>query len=392
MTNQSSTGSNPRLSKKPSESPGTVYGDLDKSVKVLMPVLLLGLLAALVLGLSANAMAAVILWVVACLVAGATVGFLFGIPKSAAPSAALPDKAGPGSASPRNEAGGRPNTNLEEVSDWLTKIIVGLGLVHLKDINAYILKISHTAAASLNATPTPRDVSVAMALVIGFVVLGFLFGYLYTRLFLQGAFQRSDYDMTKRSREALELELENTPPATMSVKGEDSMPTEEDRLSAERVRQIVPADQPEEALAPLRSLAAEFEQLRREMPYGNERTRKMADIAKKMKSLGLVATKFLPQLTQSHSPGERLAAIMALQMQFDPAYINWLAERLVVEPAFPGYQAAIAFLARLPTVGRVEAEEIKSAVKKAVQQRLDNGVEPETSLDQLCERILAHAQ
>lgn len=413
------------------------YGDLEKSTQYLMPILIVGVVAAWWLGFSADAAAKVLLWVMASLVAGGAVGFLFGIPKSASPGSTpadttkdTKDPKDTGHAEdakgtkdtvdtedkrsvPGNDGrGARPNTNLEEVSDWLTKIIVGLGLVHLKDISAYVSKISWTVAASLTSqpVPTPGEMSVAMALVVGFVVLGFLFGYLYTRLFLQGAFQRSDFDTFTRYLHGLQGTFQRsdidmypsyikatqqifdrTESGTEASLKKPVLPTKEDLKSAQKVLNVAPAD-PQVALAPLRSLAAEYEQLRRIESYGPERTKKMWEIVQKMKSFGLVATQFLPQLTQSFSPGDRLAAIVGLQMQFDPAYINWLADRLVQEPAFPGYQAASAFLARLPLVGRGEAEEIKNAVRNAIQRRRDAGIPPEPSLDELCNKILTVAE
>ena len=83
-----------------------------------------------------------LLWCVACLAVGGTVGFLFGIPRATAqpatPSAARTQDAGKAESklrsSDRDTEGGRPNTNLEEVSDWLTKILVGLTLVNLSTI------------------------------------------------------------------------------------------------------------------------------------------------------------------------------------------------------------------------------------------------------------------
>jgi len=52
---------------------------------------------------------------------GGLVGFLFGIPRSLAGIKTEDDKSQSGAY--------RANTNLEEISDWLTKILVGVGLV-----------------------------------------------------------------------------------------------------------------------------------------------------------------------------------------------------------------------------------------------------------------------
>jgi len=52
-------------------------------------------------------------------VAGSLVGFLFGVPQYRRPD----------HSSTRNaNSTTTPNTNLEQISDWLTKIIVGVGL------------------------------------------------------------------------------------------------------------------------------------------------------------------------------------------------------------------------------------------------------------------------
>ena len=180
------------------ERPKRDYEDINKVNTALLPLLGLGLAAATWVGWRACAVGPVLLWCVACLAVGATGGFLFGIPRSGSQSyrdnvdtddAKTGEKADPARSNTRAD-GGRPNTNLEEVSDWLTKIIVGLTLVHLKTIEERVMSISRNAAATLDVKPTDTDVSIATALIVGFAVIGFLCGYLYTRLFLQGAMMR----------------------------------------------------------------------------------------------------------------------------------------------------------------------------------------------------------
>lgn len=56
----------------------------------------------------------------ASFLAGGLVGFLFGIPRAVQ-----------GSTAPSGATQYQANTNLEQVSDWLTKIIVGVGLVQI---------------------------------------------------------------------------------------------------------------------------------------------------------------------------------------------------------------------------------------------------------------------
>lgn len=371
------------------------FEDIKKVNAALLPLITLGVAAAVWVGWRTCSVGAVLLWCVACLAVGGTVGFLFGIPRSGGQISK--QSAGPSTqndarfnsaASTQNKEISRPNTNLEEVSDWLTKILVGLSLVHLKRIEEKVMSISRNAAASLNSIPTASDISAATALVVGLTMLGFLCGYLYTRLFLQGAFSRSDYDM-RRFREVLAEEMSNASPEATPPSGEPSIPSNSDRQSAERVLQVAPTNRPEEILAALRALALEYEAIRRDMPFGSARTRKMSEIAVRMRTLGLIGAPFLRQLTQSSSPGERLAAVMILQMKFDPAYIDWLANRLVEEPAFAGYQAASALLARIRIVGGPEKLQIKTAVQTAMKKRDDLGLEPESERDKLAAQILA---
>ena len=148
---------------------------------------------------------AALLWAVGLLSLGWLIGFLFGIPKvlqgdaalaqlpsnppgggSAAANASAP---GNGAASPANRRSQYlVNTNLEQISDWLTKIIVGLGLINLKEVPALVSRLANFMAPVMGA-----DSNVfAAAVFIYFSVVGFLGGYIITRLWLAGAFYRAD--------------------------------------------------------------------------------------------------------------------------------------------------------------------------------------------------------
>jgi len=84
----------------------------------------------------------------------------------------------------------RVNTNLEEISDWLTKIIVGLGLYELKRIPTWIGELARVFASSLQRSD--QEQGVFGAAIVFFLICGFLMGYLVTRLYLQGALGRAD--------------------------------------------------------------------------------------------------------------------------------------------------------------------------------------------------------
>ena len=111
---------------------------------------------------------------------GGLVGLLFGIPRSAALGAA-------GSApTSRYQA----NSNLVEVSDWLTKIIVGVGLVQIGRVEPALSRLAANLKAPLGGQPS--SAAFGMGLVVANVLLGFLFFYLWSRSLLQRDLELSD--------------------------------------------------------------------------------------------------------------------------------------------------------------------------------------------------------
>lgn len=131
------------------------------------------------------------LWSLACLVSGAVIGFLFGIPR------VLQEARKTEEPQVNKRAEIKPlsyrmqvNTNLEQVSDWLTKIIVGVGLIELKNIPDYMNRAANFIGNGLDGGPTTNVFAGAM--IIYFALLGFLSSYLLTRLYLTSAFKRAD--------------------------------------------------------------------------------------------------------------------------------------------------------------------------------------------------------
>lgn len=80
---------------------------------------------------------------------GSVLGFLFGIPKILQHAGDAHPNKGEGSEALGNKAGPffMTNTSLEEISDWLTKIIIGLGLVQFEKILSCIY-VSASAASN----------------------------------------------------------------------------------------------------------------------------------------------------------------------------------------------------------------------------------------------------
>lgn len=360
-------------------------------------------------GWGTGALGPVFLWGIASIAAGGAIGFLFGIPRAGgaatpaanpagkAPSAA-PDTAGvpamPNAAAAGGGADGagaalRPNTNLEEVSDWLTKIIVGLGLVHLQELPGIVAATAANAAAGLSAHPTASHTSLATALIVGFAIEGFFLGYIYTRLFLQVAFARSDTDLRGSSRDALDALLASAPveKPDAAVSGAASLPSTQQRALAAQVEQLASSD-PRAAIEKMDALAREYERTRSSMASGDERTRMMTDIVGRMTVVALGALSQLDRLTTSVLPGDRLAAVVILKLRFDMKYADWLAQRLVDEVPFIGFQAASALLAASRLVGGTELDVLRAAVAKAQQMLVEKNWNNDPPRDRLIAEIL----
>lgn len=149
---------------------------------------------------------------------GALLGFLFGLPRGAAEAAQAaqatppPDagaanaaQAGAGAAGAVTAAAaavstghGFVNNNLLEISDWLTKIIVGAGLVGLKDLVAWLGTLGAAIGGGVGLTGGAGPVF-GGAVVTFFFAWGFLFVYIQTRTiisFIFASMERSLLDLS----------------------------------------------------------------------------------------------------------------------------------------------------------------------------------------------------
>lgn len=125
----------------------------------------------------------------AALAAGTLLGFLFGIPRRVSSgqtrmSRELRDT----SETPGGEAEKSWfSTNLAEVSDWLTKLLLGAGLVGLTQLGPPARSLINAVARGLRS-PTNPDADVGASLVTAgailslFSILGFTVGYALTTL------------------------------------------------------------------------------------------------------------------------------------------------------------------------------------------------------------------
>jgi hypothetical protein len=126
------------------------------------------------------------------------IGFIFGVPFSKDAAGAAPKVAG---APDRAESEGSPssyraNTSLEQISDWLTKMLVGVGLVEIKEAPAALHRLVQYLAPGVG---TGRQAETfVLSVLVFFAVSGFLFGFLWARLYLRRWLSDADRDLIEK--------------------------------------------------------------------------------------------------------------------------------------------------------------------------------------------------
>jgi tetratricopeptide (TPR) repeat protein len=136
---------------------------------------------------------------------GFFVGFLFGIPK-------------------RNivkEADYSLSTNLVDISDWLTKIIIGLGLIEMKKIPVALQSIGEYIQKETNGDRSIIVFSVCS--IVYFTVFGLYYGYNYMRLFLSSQFKSADDALLKISEKKEELDRKSFTPNLIDVSSTETI-------------------------------------------------------------------------------------------------------------------------------------------------------------------------
>ncbi|MDZ7626608.1 MAG: hypothetical protein U5J96_19430 [Ignavibacteriaceae bacterium] len=126
-------------------------------------------------------------------IVGAFIGFIFGIPRT------------PAAKDSENIAA---NTNLEEISDWITKIIVGVSLVQLNQLSGGIVELGNTLAHGMGNHPSSFVFSVST--MIFYFVGGFFLGYLWSRIYLPKILLTSMEEGYRRKMKEKENELIET--------------------------------------------------------------------------------------------------------------------------------------------------------------------------------------
>ncbi len=207
--------------------------DFWQAVAIVLGVIILGIYAWSRGGLWSpdfRSFAICVLIAAAALAVGLLFGFLFGIPKAAQE----PQSSQSGgqiqtgktantsntTVAAQPNAKSKANTNLVEISDWLTKMIVGVGLYQLSTLPPKLKALAGYFATAF--TPPGPGPALVLAILGYFAVFGFLLGYLWARIYLPKEFGDADGDGSSES------------PGDPGKKQPDSAnPTQKDAVQAE---------------------------------------------------------------------------------------------------------------------------------------------------------------
>ncbi len=185
---------------------------------------ILGLVLVFVLSIpDGRRFAASALVAVAAAMAGALLGFLFGLPRSrrdpvatVPAAAAVPPVMPDGDptkppVSPTDAHEYIPNTNLDDISDWLTKILVGVGLTQLGTIPDQFQRLVNFTRSAIGTGE--EAASITAAILVAYAIIGFMACYLWARTRAATAFRLADTIEQQRQLHNLQARV-NTIEAT----------------------------------------------------------------------------------------------------------------------------------------------------------------------------------
>ncbi|MEG0376657.1 MAG: hypothetical protein RR243_01235 [Citrobacter sp.] len=137
-----------------------------------------------------------------CLVAGSLLGFVFGIPRTLqhdVPASQV--EAGVDKEAVKYQI----NTNLEQISDWLTKIIIGVGLIEMRNIGSWLVAFSKEIGLGFGTSTIGQ--AFVFGILVYYLAAGFLLGYLWTRLSFGLAIRDADQGLVERRLNKFEAEV-----------------------------------------------------------------------------------------------------------------------------------------------------------------------------------------
>ena len=226
-----------------------ISSELDRNIRRLLIGAAVALIVSvLVAGLAVGQMGGLSVGIVGCgwslavFFPASIVGLLFGIPRRRSEAQMPKDP----------NAGLQLNPNLEQISDWATKIITGVTLINARNIPSYIYKAGTYIGFSLSKDGGSQATSSGSLIVVLFSGLGFLAGYVFASTYLTQVLdqtRRGLDEVTKAAMAYAESELEKaTQPRNESPPYPDSMGGTADKGARALAASVIGPDTSAESL------------------------------------------------------------------------------------------------------------------------------------------------
>ncbi|WP_158800321.1 hypothetical protein [Pedobacter sp. L105] len=143
--------------------------------------------------------AIVVIWAIAYFFFGALLGCIFGVPKGVA----KPKIVAPVVGKERSIGGiensedqnvlntpaakisyNKGNTNLTDISDWLTKIVIGAGLVELNNIPGFMMRVAARMSQGIHLQGIANSQILCAGIIVYYMSFGLIAGYFVMRSIL----------------------------------------------------------------------------------------------------------------------------------------------------------------------------------------------------------------
>ncbi|GIE86286.1 hypothetical protein [Actinoplanes regularis] len=292
----------------------------------------------------------------AAMLVGGLVGFIFGVPKVFSS-----DGSGHRPLPPREVVA---NTNLEQVSDWLTKILVGIGLTQFQAIGDAAHDLFEALAPSFGGRPT--GTIFAGGLTVFAAAFGFVTGWLYSRLLLGEAMARADqrgYVAAMYEQEAVQAEKDGDSQGAVQLRN--------------RARDV---------LHGMTDIGAAYEDARRSMPVGLGRTGafdRLAEQARRIARFGHYDAAGVKAALTDGSDGERIAALAIMEVQTDIADLETVRSVLAAPRSANEQYLALRVIRNLiPHLRGQDRERIRAYID-GIRPSMSHGVQPRLLADDI---------
>ncbi|MFC5177869.1 hypothetical protein [Nocardioides taihuensis] len=314
-----------------------------------------------------------VMFAAASLAAGALLGLLFGVPRSLGIESEEARRSGGVAQATLPSIGA--NTNLEQISDWLTKIIVGVSLTQLASIRSAASDLFNFMAPVLGGPPT--GAAFAGTITVYFSVVGFLSGWLYARLRLGIAMSSADAWLALAHRADRAGDRETAQRAMEAASTSVALAASS-------------AEAPIAAEADIESLAAQYEEIRNTMTGSPRRTARMEDVVRRTRSLaqrGRFSVQDISGLFATGTEGRRIVALALMEGNTDYADVAAVASAIrQPKSAFEQYHALYVANLLVSTLGTDERAVLRQALEDPAAIQLWSG---DTSRASLHHRIMS---